>query len=166
MPRNTRSQQAPLENPLTPSRERSQRTKKPSSRAEFAAQQQQQNRQSRQRESEERVLLRAAIGDAAPNSKQARERRAKFYAERAERTEIARRVREEDARKKEEWEAEVAQFGEEEAKRRRRLARQMRQEEEALTTSDIEVIQDEENVDNPELTYAVFIKLNSKLLWK
>ncbi|KAI4221505.1 MAG: hypothetical protein L6R36_006859 [Xanthoria steineri] len=150
MPRNTRSQQAPLENPLTPSRERSQRTKKLSSRVEVAAQE----------------LVRAAIGDAAPKSKKAREARAKFYGKRAECTELARRVREEVARKKEEWEAEVAQFGEEEAKRRRRLAREMRQEENALTTSDIEVIQEGEHADNPELTYAVFLKLHGKLLWK
>lgn len=42
----------------------------------------------------------------------------------------------------------------------------MRQEENALTNSDIEFIQKEDHVDNPELTYAVFIKLNGKLLWK
>lgn len=42
----------------------------------------------------------------------------------------------------------------------------MRQEENALTTSDIELIQEEEHADNPELTYAVFLKLNGKLLWK
>ncbi|KAI4217959.1 MAG: hypothetical protein L6R36_009195 [Xanthoria steineri] len=166
MPSNTQSQGATLATPLTPSRERSQRTKKPSSRQEFVAQQEQQNKQSRQREKEDDHLLRAAIGDAPPNSKRARELRAKFYEKEAERTELARRIREEDTRKKEKWEAEVAQFGEEEAKRRRRLARQLRQEEDALTTSDIEVIQEEERADNPELTYAVFVKLNSKLLWK
>ena len=40
----------------------------------------------------------------------------------------------------------------------------MRKEDDLLTTSDIEVIQDKGRADNPKLPYAVFGKLNSKLL--
>lgn len=74
----------------------------------------------------EEAFLPRGIRRTAGAAEQAREARAKFYEKRAERTELARRIREEDARKKEEWEAEVAQFGKEEAKRRRCLVREIR----------------------------------------
>ncbi|KAI4262146.1 MAG: hypothetical protein L6R42_002670 [Xanthoria sp. 1 TBL-2021] len=121
MPSNTQSQGATLETPLTPSRKRSQRTKKPSSRQEFAEQQAQNNKQTRRKEKEDNQLLKAELGDAAPSSKRAREIRARHVHRIAERTETARRIRQEVEHKKSLWDAEVAKWGEAEAQRRRRL---------------------------------------------
>ncbi|KAL8697237.1 MAG: hypothetical protein Q9201_007228, partial [Fulgogasparrea decipioides] len=46
------------------------------------------------------------------------------------------------------------------------MALEMRKEDQLLHTSEAEELDEEERADNPELTYAVFIKLNGKLLWK
>ncbi|KAI4220225.1 MAG: hypothetical protein L6R40_008690 [Gallowayella cf. fulva] len=146
MPTGTRSQQPQLENPLTPSRERTQRPKKPTSRQAFVAQQLESNKRARQRDKDDQVIRYAETAGEHPNSKVAREARAKHQAKLAERLELHRVITEEEDRKKALWEAEVAQFGKEEAKRRRRLVLEMRKEDEQLHTSEAEELMYEERI--------------------
>lgn len=75
------------------------------------------------------------------------------------------RARQRRQKYNEEWEAEIAQFGLEEARKRRLEEIQVNKEMDKLTTSDAEMDEIEERVSNPELTIQGLLRVNSKLTW-
>ena len=75
----------------------------------------------------------------------------------------ADRVRARKEREEEEWEAQVAQFGEEEARRRLRKERELKKQIDQLTTSDAEEMEVEDQVANPMLDISAVLRADKKL---
>ena len=82
-----------------------------------------------------------------------------------DRADAARRIDAQQKAKDDAWEAEVAQFGPEEAARRRRLEREARKDADRLLTSDIEEMKLEEQIANPTLKVSVAVRIDKKLTW-
>ena len=101
------------------------------------------------------------------NTHAARQARAEWAAAQDRQREAANRARAREEREQEEWEAEVAQFGEEEASRRRREEREWRkrQADEELPTSEIEAMELEDQILNPMLTISAALRVNKVLQW-
>lgn len=78
----------------------------------------------------------------------------------------AARARGKKERADKEWEAEIAQFGEEEARRRRIEQIQVNRELEKLTTSDIDWDEEEERLSNPKLTINALLRVDGKRIWQ
>ena len=77
----------------------------------------------------------------------------------------ADRVRARKEREEEELKAEVAQFGEEEARRRLRKERELKKQIDQLTTSDAEEMEVEDQVANPMLDISAVLRADKKLEW-
>ena len=75
----------------------------------------------------------------------------------------AARINAQKQAKKDAWNAEVAQFGEEKARRRLRLERKIRKEQEELLTSDINAMELEESLINPLLKIPATLRIDKKL---
>ena len=80
--------------------------------------------------------------------------------------EARERIEAQKAKKQEEWEAEVAQFREIEAKRRRQEELEIRRQEDDLPTSDIEQLELEEKTADPVLIVSAFLRISKRMEWQ
>ena len=99
------------------------------------------------------------------NSRQAREARNEWHAAQKRQAEASDRAQARIAKEQEEWDAEVAQFGEEEASRRRREEREWRKKQADLPTSEIDQMALEDQCANPIITITAALRVNKKLVW-
>ena len=79
--------------------------------------------------------------------------------------EAAARVKAQKKAKKDKWAAEVAQFGQMEAERRQRIEREVRKQADELLTSDIEAMELDEQLTNPNLKISAVLRIDKKLTW-
>ena len=80
-------------------------------------------------------------------------------------TTAADQVRAQQQREEEEWKAQVAQFGEEEARRRLREERETRVQMNEPSTSDVEELTLKDKINNPTLNISACLRVNKKLEW-
>ena len=99
-------------------------------------------------------------------SRAARRARDEWQAAQDRQAEASDRAQARIAKEQEEWAAEVAQFGEEEASRRRREEREWRKKQgEDLPTSEIDQMALEDQCANPMITITAALRVNKKLVW-
>ena len=184
MPPSRRSQNHTLEPPATPTKTpgRARRNPNPTAKRVENAAQERQRKEKHDREQAEnarkegpsRVDRLTAAADELlrknGNNKatQMARRRANVarHAEWDRARETRQRIEAQKAKEQEEWEAEVAQFGELEAKRRRQEELEMRRQQEDLPTSDLEQLELDEKVANPVFTVSASLRVNKRLEWQ
>ncbi|KAL9132381.1 MAG: hypothetical protein Q9175_006446 [Cornicularia normoerica] len=145
MPPSRRSQGDPPPPSTPPAVRPSKRQKKDSARAKEI-------NKAREDDAARNKSLTPAYSGGGPGSR-ARyfERQSALAESQKRRTEAADRVRAQKQREQEAWEAEVAEFGEEEAKRRRREEKESRLIMNELPTSEVEEMELEDKISNPML---------------
>jgi hypothetical protein len=180
MPSSRRSQNLPLEDPLTPSRTSS-RSKKPSGKASGKA------KADAARKAKADVAARTIVDAAAKantvgaaakancprnskghiigNSKAAKKAREAHAVELRRQTDAADRVRAQRSQEERARSAEVAQFGEEETLRRRREEREARNIVDELPTSDIEAMKLKDRIADPTLKISACLRVDKRLEW-
>lgn len=141
MPRGTRSQQPELVPPFTPSANRTTRPPKkprqPTQKAKDTAQQLKDRREERERDKIRDEARHAARGAYHHSSEEGRRLRAEYAAELQRKGDVTDRVRANKEREARAWSAEVAQFGEPEARRRRDEEREEMINQDNLPTSEL-----------------------------
>ena len=183
MPPSRRSQNQPLQTPSTPSKVPGRQRRNPidtAKRTENAAQERQ-KKERHDREQAEKArkegpsnadrftaaadeLLRKNGNNKATQLARRRanvERHAEFDRARETRQRIQAQKKEQ-----EEWEAEVAQFRELEAKRRRQEELDIRRQEDDLPTSDLELLELDEKTADPVLTVSASLRVNKRMEWQ
>ncbi|KAL9030459.1 MAG: hypothetical protein Q9196_001424 [Gyalolechia fulgens] len=113
------------------------------------------------------AIERAKVAGLHPHQKEARETRKESAALRAREAEAVQRVAHRKAQQEEAWQAEIAQYGEEEARRRRAEEFDVRREaDDDIATSEVEVQLEEEMADHPDLHVQTDIRVDKRLMWQ
>lgn len=169
MPGGTRSQRPDLVSPFTPSANRTtnrppKKARIPTKKAVDAAKQLEDRRFQREQFKLAEEARHAARGAHHHSSVEGRQLRAEYSIHLERERDTAERVHAQKEKEAREWSAEVAQFGEDEARRRRDEEVRVMREQDELPTSELEDLQTQDELANPNIIVATHIRVNKELL--